>query len=230
MKANTNNSSIIDPMEYLWLVKKIAQRISLRIPTNSMVSLGDLINVGFEGLLDAIKKFDESKGVLFKTYAEFRIRGSMLDELRYFDFVPRSTRIKEKQIQQAITKLTIDLEREPKDKEVALKLGISLKKYHSWLNETKNIHHLCFDELRREDMTCQITERSFSDNLAKKELFELLSRLIGNLPVREKRIVLLYYHEEMTMKEIGVVMGYTESRISQIHTKAILRLRKRVKK
>ena len=243
--AYFNNQGKQDPgkrdeliLHYTPLIKYIASRLASRLPPQ--VSLDDLISSGIIGLIDAIDKFDLEKKVQFKTYAEFRIKGAMLDELRSLDWVPRSVRRKSAELERAYNSLEKKLGRPAKDEEVAQFLNISLDNFHKLLDETKSVTFMDIEILRQKspdtsssDFISDLFSADGDDpftaiNLA--ELRDLLAQAIESLPEKEKLTVSLYYYNELTMKEIGQVLGYTESRISQMHSKAMLRLRTRLKK
>lgn len=224
-------------LTYTPLIKYIASRLASRLPPQ--VAVDDLISCGIVGLIDAINKFDPAKNVQFKTYAEFRIKGAMLDELRALDWVPRSVRRKITELEKACGELEAKLGRPPEDEEVATALGVGLGEYHRLLDETKAVTFLDIDYLRQkapdeiEGDVAEVFARDDRDPFTALNLGEtrnLLARAINELPEKEKLTVALYYQEELTMKEIGEVLGYTESRISQMHSKAMLRLRAKLKK
>ena len=223
-------------LKYSPLIKYIAGRLAMRLPPN--ISQDDLISSGVIGLMDAIEKFDSSKKIRFKTYAEFRIRGAMLDELRSLDWVPRSIRKKITELEKTYEYLEKDLNRPPKDKEVAGALGISVEKFYKLLDKTKNVTFLDVETIRRRisdnnekdlfDLIADDSDIDPFDLLNKNEIKKILIKAITALPEKEKIVISLYYYEDLTMREIGEIMGYTESRISQMHTKAMLRLRVRL--
>ncbi len=223
-------------LKYSPLIKYVAGKLAMRLPPN--ISQDDLISSGVIGLMDAIEKFDSSKKIRFKTYAEFRIRGAMLDELRALDWVPRSIRKKTTELEKTYQYLEKVLNRPPKDKEVAKALGISIEKFHKLLDKTKNVTFLDIETIRRRmpdnneedlfDLIGNDNEISPFTLLNKTEIKEILAKAITALPEKEKIVVSLYYYEDLTMREIGESMGYTESRISQRHTKAMLRRRVRL--
>ncbi len=224
-------------LTYAPLIKYIAARLASRLPPQ--VAVDDLISCGTVGLIDAINKFDPAKNVQFKTYAEFRIKGAMLDELRALDWVPRSVRRKISELERTCGELEGKLGRPASDEETAEALGVGLADYHRLLDETKSVTFLDIDYLRQkapdeiDGDLAEIFARDDRDPFAALNLGEtreLLARAIDDLPEKEKLTVALYYHEELTMKEIGEVLGYTESRISQMHSKAMLRLRSKLKK
>jgi RNA polymerase sigma factor for flagellar operon FliA len=223
--------------EYAPLVRVIAGRLGARLPSH--VSQDDLLGAGILGLLDAVDKFDSDKGVEFKSYAEYRIRGAMLDELRSMDWVPRSVRKNAKRLQEAYVKVEKDKMRPADDEEVAAELGVALEGFYQLLEETKGITVISKEDLgdqvgagvQREDSFMARSSANLDpmDALRMQEVKETVAKAIQRLPEHERMVMTLYYYEELTMKEIGGVMGYTESRVSQLHTKAVLRLRNALK-
>jgi len=223
--------------QYAPLIKYIASRIAMRLPPN--VSMEDLVSAGVIGLIDAIEKFDPERNTQFKTYAEFRIKGAILDELRSLDWVPRSVRKKFNRIEAAYTKLQKDTGRPAADEEVADELGVTMEDFHRLLEQSRAISLLSIDgtgsfaaNLSRDEVAEAVTGMVREDPLRALGLSELrdeVAKAIEALPEKERLVVSLYYYEELTMKEIGEVMGYTESRISQMHTKAMFRLKTRLK-
>jgi len=225
-------------LTYTPLIKYIASRLAMRLPT--YISIDDLISSGVIGLIDAVDKFDTTKNVQFKTYAEFRIKGAMLDELRALDWVPRSVRRKIHELEHMYSQLEKELGRPAMDEEVALALDVSMEEFHKLLDETKSVTFLDIELLRQRvsdagdggeptDFFEQAGKDPFGAiNLS--QVRELVAKAIEGLSQKERLVVTLYYYEELTMKEIGLVMGYTESRISQMHSKAVLRLRSKIKK
>jgi len=224
-------------LEYASTIKYIAQRIAARLPPH--ISIDDLMNAGVIGLIDAIEKYDPTRDNTFKTYAEFRIRGAMLDELRSLDWVPRSVRQKESALERAYEELERCLGRSATDEEVAEKLEISLRDFYQWLNQVKGVSLLSLETLgmrATDGEAINLLEILPSDNtkgpafiFQTHRLKEMVARAIDDLPYQEKIVISLYYYEELTMKEIGNVLEITESRVSQIHTKAILHLRTKLK-
>lgn len=221
-------------LQYAPLVKTVAGRLAMRLPQH--VSQDDLISAGIMGLLDAVEKFDAEKNVAFKSYAEFRIKGAMIDELRAMDWVPRSVRRNSRQLEAAFAKVENDKMRPATDEEVARELGIDMASYYAMLEETRGISLISEDELNQVVSKEAIDLRLFktpsdlspdnpSETLELAEIRDIIIEAIEKLPKTERTVVSLYYYEELTMKEIGDVMDYTESRISQLHTKAVLRLR-----
>jgi RNA polymerase sigma factor FliA len=218
------------------LIKYIAARIAVRLPPH--IDVNDLIDAGVIGLIDAIEKFDPDKRIKFKTYAEFRIRGAILDELRSMDWVPRSVRQKAKKIEEAMAEIEDSLGRPATDEETAVELGIDLQSYYHLLSETAAASLLSLNDLGDEEddssrknlveYVIQKDKDQPSHQLQHNEMAAQISEAIFALPEKEKRVISLYYYDELTMKEIGHVLKFTESRVSQIHTKAILRMRRRL--
>jgi len=209
----------------------------MRLPPS--VSVDDLISAGIMGLLDAIEKFDPSKEVQFKTYAEFRIRGAILDELRSMDWIPRSIRKKVREMEQAIIAVERKLRRPAEDSEIAGHMGVDLDTYYDMLDKARGIDLLSFDEYVDSHKDNFESKKSFKslirgdydpvDHIMSQELKEVIADGIKGLREKEQMVVSLYYYKGLTLKEIGEVMGLTESRISQIHTKAIIKLRTRLR-
>jgi RNA polymerase sigma factor for flagellar operon FliA len=221
-------------LRYAPLIKYIACRLALRLPSH--ISQEDLISSGIIGLIDAIQKFDLSKNINFKTYAEFRIRGAMLDELRNLDWIPRSVRKKSQLIENAYAKLQRALGRPAEAEEVAELLGLRVDDFFQLLDETKSVSLVPLEGWENGngnsggalDLSAHLADESLRDALQAvhlTELQEVVIQAIEALPDKEKLLISLYYYEELTMKEIGLIMGYTESRISQLHTQAIYHLR-----
>ena len=209
---------------YVHLVKLVAGRLGIYL--NPYIETDDLVGYGILGLIDAIDKFDLKKDVKFETYASLRIRGSILDAIRKLDWVPRTLRKKQKDIDRAYIELEIKLKRPPQDDEVATFLNISVEEYYVLLKEVnvatlvsidENIYH--FETVS--DEKAIIPEHYVEEN----EVKEMLSKMIEHLPERERKVICLYYYEELTLKEISKVLGVSESRVSQLHTKAVSRLR-----
>jgi len=222
---------------YSPMIKYVANRIAMRLPPH--IEVDDLISVGVLGLMDAISKYDSSRGAKFKTYAEFRVRGAILDELRAMDWVPRSIRQKASNVDKVVQGLQSKLSRAPEDEEVAKEMGLSLDQFHNTLNETKSVPIFSLEDLGIAKESGE--QQSLLDCLAGKadadpqtqirliELKEIIAKAIDALPEKERLMVSLYYYEELTMKEIGAVLEITESRVSQIHSKAVYRLRTKLK-
>ena len=223
---------------YSPLIKYVADRLASRLPAH--ISKDDLISSGIIGLIDAVDKFDPSRKILFKTYAEFRVKGAMLDELRSLDWVPRSIRKKSSRLEKAFQVLEAELGRPATDEEVAANLGISMPDYLHLLDEVKGVSLVDIDTFRgsgreqnRTDLFELVADENIHDALTVLglvEIREVIAEAIVRLPEKEKLVVSMYYYDELTMKEIGAVLGYTESRISQLHTKALMRLRARLRR
>ncbi len=219
--------------QYLPLVKSVAGRMAIGFPRS--VELDDLVSTGVVGLIEALANFDPKRGVKFETYAVPRIRGAILDELRALDWVPRSTRAKSRAIERTMAKLENKLGRQPTDDELAKALGISVKDLLWDLEDVSGTTLLSLDEMvyREEDdrqvprveTVESVTKDNVLADLEKEELKAFLTHSITKLSEQEKLVIALYYYEELTLKEIGEVMKISESRVSQIHTKAVLKLR-----
>ena len=221
--------------ETLPLIKHIAHRVATRLPSN--VEMRDLINAGVIGLLDAIDKFEPERNVKFKTYAEVRIRGAILDSLRNLDWAPRSLRKKSKDLEKIYGELSQKLGRPATDEEVCEAMGEELEDYHALVDQLHGLTIGSFENLSdSEDSDNYINyypDDGTNDPYTKFEANELTSMLaeaIEELPEKERLVLSLYYYEEFTMKEIGALLGVNESRISQLHTKATLRLRGKLAK
>jgi len=218
-------------IHYAPLVKYVAGRVAVGMPAN--VEHADLVSYGIFGLMDAIEKFDLDKGFKFETYAVTRIKGAIIDELRSIDWVPRSVRAKARQLEGAMQRLEHDLHRTPTDEELADELGWTLEELQDTLARVSMTSVAALDETldvagdrislvdTLQDLTVTLPEESFEDEETKQVLRETLTRLTE----REQTVLGLYYFEGMTLSQIGDVLGVTESRICQIHTKAVLSLR-----
>jgi RNA polymerase sigma factor FliA len=217
-------------IDYLPVVRLIARRIHERLPKH--VPIEDLYSAGVLGLLDAFGRFDPSKQVKFLSYAQFRIRGAILDSLRTLDWSPRELRRKGRAIEQAIQELIGQLGRSPADVEIALKLNMSLADYQQLLGDLKGLEigtlHAERSEDSEEEELIYVRARPEDDPLFRYldgEMRDRLTKAIQELPERERLVMTLYYYEEATMKEIGLIIGVVESRVSQIHASAVLHLR-----
>lgn len=223
-------------LNYSPLVKYVAGRISANLPPT--VDGADIISYGVFGLIDAIDKFDPNRGIKFETYAIARIKGAIIDELRSIDWVPRSVRARAREFEECYLRLENQLRRVPADEEIACEMGISLRDYYDVLTKLSYTSVISFEELwssadheDRQDPLGSIADENADDPVhvfESAELKEVLAAAIERLPEREKTIIALYYYEGLTLKEIGAVLGVTESRVSQLHTKAVLRLRARL--
>ena len=219
-------------LEHLPQVRLIARRIQERLPKN--ISLEDLVSTGVLGLISAIDNFDPSHNVKLKTYAEYKIRGAILDSLRGLDWAPRQKRKKTKQIEAAIAAAEQKLQTTPTEEEIAAELGIALDEYHEWLVEIRGLNIASLELANQESgrdllqFLPDAHERLPSVLLEKAELERLLAEAIDEMPPIERTILSLYYHEDLTLREISQVVRLHESRISQLKSQAILRLRSRL--
>ena len=220
------------------LIRYIVNRIAVRLPSH--IDLDDLHSTGVIGLMDAIDKYDPSKNCKFKTYAEFRIKGAILDQLRALDWVPRSVRQKGRKLERAYGEVEQRLGRSANEEEVADSLGLELDKFHTLINQVRGISLVNLEEIRgansegdRTGSFADIIEDVTSENafatLKLTETKHVISDTIGSLPEKERLVISLYYYEDLNMKEIGGILGITESRVCQIHTKAVMRLRSKLK-
>ncbi len=218
--------------EYAPLIKFIAQKISMRLPAN--IELDDLISSGVIGLMDAIDKYDQTRDNKFKTYAEFRIRGSILDELRAQDWVPRSIRDKAKALDRAAYKLESQLGRSPEDYEVADYMKITIEEYHSLVNQAKPASILSIDEQASFSAVDKKSLLSIVDSfkeqnpyfqISSKKIKKMIAKCIEELPERQRLVLSLYYYEDLNLKGIGRVLKVTESRVSQLHAQAVMKLK-----
>jgi RNA polymerase sigma factor for flagellar operon FliA len=221
-------------LHYSPLVKYVAGRVGAGLPPN--IEQADLVSYGIFGLIDAIEKFDITRAIKFETYAISRIKGAIIDELRAIDWIPRSVRYKAREVEKAYAALEARLHRTPTEAEVATELGIALDDLHAIFSQVSFVNVIALDELlnvggERGDklsLVDTLEDTKAEDPVAAFESEEtkyLLARAINTLPEREKIVVTLYYYEGLTLAEIGQVLGVTESRICQMHTKAVLQLR-----
>jgi len=218
-------------LEHLPQVRLIARRIHERLPDS--VNLDDLISTGAVGLISAIDRFDPSLNVKLKTYAEYKIRGAILDSLRGLDWAPRQQRKRHKQIEAAIAAAEQRLHCTPTEEEIAVQLGVSIQEYHDWLVETQGLNLGSLeiatpDDENGRDLLSYISddEESWPSRIVERsELQKLLAEAITKMPDMEKTVLSLYYYEELTLREISKVVRLHESRISQLKSQAILRLR-----
>ncbi len=224
---------------YLGLVKYVVNRIEMYLPQDMPSSESDdLITCGVIGLMDAIEKFDIERGVKFKTYALSRIKGSIIDELRAMDWASRSIRKKARQIEEAYAKLEGELQRPALDSEVAELLDISVSDFYSILNKVNQTSFLSLDKIckiKENGQSIQIIEmvediKNVNPDLEieRAERLNILKEAIEKLPEKERMVIAFYYYEELNLKEIGQVLEISESRVSQMHTKAILRLKSKL--
>ena len=233
--VNTNREKLI--REYAGLIKFIASKIAARLPSN--IELDDLMSSGVIGLMDAIDKYDSSRDNKFKTYAEFRIRGAILDELRSQDWVPRSIREKAKVLERAYSKIEREKGRQATDEEACIELGMTTDQYHEMLNEVRSVSLLSYDDLTN---LSNADKRSLHGNgeagskvptpfseVSVAHLKKLVSEAIEDLPEKQRLVLSLYYYEDLNLKEIGRVLDVTESRVSQLHSQAIFKLKARLR-
>jgi RNA polymerase sigma factor for flagellar operon FliA len=219
-------------LEHLPQVRLIARRIQERLPES--ICLEDLVSTGIIGLISAIDNFDPTHNVKLKTYAEYKIRGAILDSLRGLDWAPRQKRRQAKQIDAAIAVAEQRLQRNPTEEEIAQELGIGIDEYHEWLVEIRGLNIASLEQTANDQgkellhFLADETERLPSTVLERSELERLLAQGIGEIPQVEQTVLSLYYSEELTLREIAQVIGLHESRISQLKSQAILRLRSRM--
>ena len=233
-----SSSHKIDPSEHERLIKEfssiiryMAQRLAYRLPP--YLDVEDLVHAGVIGLMDAIGKYDASKETKFRTYAEFRVRGAMLDEIRSMDWIPRSVREKIGILQRAFDALAKRLARAPSEEEIAQELKLNRDQYDTLLFQTRATTLLNLEDLGLEDSDERNFLESLADGQAEDPLLSLLTQevrqklltAIQELPDKERQVISLYYDEDLTMKEIGMILHITESRVCQLHTQAILRLK-----
>ncbi len=216
-------------IEYSPLVKYVAGRLSIYF--GSHIDYDDLVSFGVFGLIDAIDKYDLTKGVKFETYASLRIRGSIIDSIREMDWAPRSLRQKSKELEKAYCEVENELGHAASDREIAERMGIPIDELSKLLNEVNLSSMMSLDEFLEQNYEIgvdsnNVLKDSIPENYIEvNELKSILAESINKLPEKEKMVVSFYYYEELTLKEISTIMGVSESRISQLHTKAILRLR-----
>jgi RNA polymerase sigma factor for flagellar operon FliA len=221
-------------LHYSPLVKYVAGRVGVGLPPN--IEQADLVSYGIFGLIDAIEKFDLERAIKFETYAISRIRGAIIDELRAIDWIPRSVRYKAREVEKAYAKLEGELHRTPSESEVAAEMGIALEDLHQIFSQVSFVNVVALDELLsvggekgdKLSLVDTLEDTKAEDPVLAFESEEtkfLLAKAINTLPEREKIVVTLYYYEGLTLAEIGQVLGVTESRICQMHTKAVLQLR-----
>ena len=220
-------------LEYAPLVKLVAGRLSMYLGFN--VEYDDLVGYGIFGLIDAIDKFDLMKDVKFETYASLRIRGAILDQIRKMDWIPRTIRQRQKKIDQAIREIERDQGHVATDAEIAAKMEISEDEYQNWQNQMKVTGVVSLNEFMDQgsDITEDVNNHSSSfvkpeEAVEKEELKKMLAESLELLTDKEKKVILLYYYEELTLKEISEVLEVSESRVSQLHTRALQKMRERL--
>jgi RNA polymerase sigma factor for flagellar operon FliA len=212
------------------LVKRIACHLINKLPAS--VQLEDLIQAGMIGLLEASRNYDETQGASFETYAGIRIRGSMLDEIRKNDWAPRSVHRKARMVAEAVREIEHEQGRDARDNEIADALGLGLAEYHAILQDSSCNKILSFEDMGtgEDSMLDNVSDNApgIVDGLQNDDLRRLLTEAIAGLPDRERLVMGLYYDEELNLREIGAVMGVSESRVSQIHSQAVIRLQARI--
>jgi RNA polymerase sigma factor for flagellar operon FliA len=240
-RLNNDDKGLRDRLilTYAPLVKYVAGRLGSGLPAH--VDEGDLVSYGLLGLIGAIERYDPDRDVKFETYAIARVRGSIIDELRAMDWVPRSVRARARDIERAIADLERGLHRAPTDEEISERLGVSTEELEGSLTDISRSSIAALDELWTVNsaggggdqlaLIDTIEDTGATDpqgSLSRTEVKEAIGEAMARLPEREKLVVTLYYYEELTLREIGEVLGVTESRVSQLHSKAILRLKSRL--
>jgi len=216
-------------IEYAGLVKLVAGRLSMYLGNN--VEYDDLVGYGTFGLIDAIDKYDHTKGVKFETYASLRIRGAILDQIRKMDWIPRSVRQKQRKLDQAYQNLEKRYGRPVNDEEIARELDITVDELENWQNQTKITNLISLDEFLEQGSESKVEQNLTSDYnqpekiLERNELKELIVQSLETLTEKEKKVIILYYYEELTLKEISKILEVSESRVSQLHTKALQKMK-----
>ncbi len=224
-------------VKYAYLVKYFAGRMAMRIPSH--VVFEELVSAGCLGLIDAVDRFDPTMEVDLKTYASYRIKGAILDELRSMDWYSRSMRKKIQEIEKAVQNVGVREGRPAEDWEIAQELGVELEDYFKMVSDIHGVSLLSLDEFIKGDDNDAITKKSFWDRVlsnenpaedfAKGELKRVVAEAIMSLTEKERKVISLYYYDELTLKEIGQVLGLTESRICQIHTMTLIKLKAKLK-
>jgi RNA polymerase sigma factor for flagellar operon FliA len=227
VKGKADKNSLLT--EHAPLVKRLAHQMKAKLPPS--VEVDDLVQAGMMGLLDAINRYEENHGAQFETYAVLRIRGAMLDELRSSDWMPRSTRANMRKVESAMAALQQQLGRPPSESEVAKSLKLSLGDYQDLLGDSGGHQLVYYEDFHDEEGSDSFLDRYAVDDddplksLLDTDFRQTVIDAIDALPPREKMLMGLYYEEELNLKEIGAVMGVSESRVSQLHTQAVARLR-----
>lgn len=216
-------------LEYAQLVKVVAGRLSMYLGYN--VEYDDLVSYGIFGLIDAIDKFDLNKDVKFETYASLRIRGAILDQIRKMDWIPRTVRQKQKKIDEAIKQIEMRTGKNALDEEIASELGVSEDELNAWQSQLKVTNVVSLNEFLEQGSEPVMDARQNShfiqpeDMIQENELKEVLNDALELLTEKEKKVILLYYYEDLTLKEISQILKVSESRVSQLHTKALQKMR-----
>lgn len=219
-------------LEYASLVKVVAGRLSMYLGYN--VEYDDLVSYGIFGLIDAIDKFDAAKDVKFETYASLRIRGSILDQIRKMDWIPRTVRQKQKKLDEAVKQIEMRTGKNASDEELAKEIGISDEELLNWQSQLKITNIVSLNEYVEQGSEPVMDARNNAhfaqpeEKIQENELKEVLSETLKLLTEKERRVIELYYYEELTLKEISRVLEVSESRVSQLHTKALLKMRKKM--
>ena len=219
-------------IEYSPLVKLVAGRLSMYLGYN--VEYEDLVSYGIFGLIDAIDKFDPRKEVKFETYASLRIRGTILDQIRKMDWIPRTVRQKQKKIDEAIKQIEMRTGKNAQDEEIAKELGVSDEELMNWQSQLKVTNIVSLNEYLEQGAEPVMDARKNShfvqpeDKIQEEELKKVLGEAIDTLTEKEKKVILLYYYEDLTLKEISNILEVSESRVSQLHTKGLLKMRKKM--
>lgn len=223
-------------LKYTPLVKNIVGRMAVKLPPHA-VDREDLLHVGIIGLISALEKYDTERNVQFETYARFRIKGAVLDELRKRDWAPRSARVKDSKLEEAFWELQKSLERQPTEEEMAMHLGIDLDEYYRMIDDARSVSLVSVEDLpvdyldqcAADGLMSKVEQGNALETLMGAECRKRLKDAIDALPEKERLVLSLYYYEELMMKEIGRVLDLTESRVCQLHAQATLRLRSHVK-
>lgn len=218
-------------LEYAPLVKLVAGRLSMYLGYN--VEYEDLVSYGIFGLIDAIDKFDNMKEVKFETYASLRIRGAILDQIRKMDWIPRTIRQKQKKIEAVMKEIELLNGREATDEEIAVKLGITEEEYLEWQSQMKITNVVSLNEYMEQGSEVPLESNRYNaarfegpeESIEKEELKKVLEETLEILTEKEKKVILLYYYEELTLKEISNILEVSESRISQLHTRALQKMK-----
>lgn len=232
--GKTKNSQLREKiiLEYASLVKVVAGRLSMYLGYN--VEYEDLVSYGIFGLIDAIDKFDTTKEVKFETYASLRIRGAILDQIRKMDWIPRTIRQKQKRIDSAIKEIESSTGKAATDEEIAEKLGVSDEEYVEWQSQMKITNVVSLNEYMEQGSEIPIEKHSNKkfdapeEVIEQEELKKTLQEALELLTEKEKKVILLYYYEELTLKEISNILEVTESRVSQLHTKGLQKMKKKL--
>lgn len=230
-KSTEHRDALI--LEYAGLVKIVAGRLNMYL--GYAVEMDDLVGYGIFGLIDAIEKFDNLKGVKFETYASLRIRGAILDQIRKMDWIPRTLRQKQKKLEQAVAQIEARTGRMATEEEIAEELEISVEEAVNWQNQTKVANLVSLDEYIEQGSEIKADPQNHSSHfeqpeqvVEKQELKAQLMKALEDLTENERKVIVLYYFEELTLKEISKVLEVSESRISQLHTKALQKMKKRL--